>query len=282
MKEFLDIFIFQPKKTERMVVFVLKASFAFCYSIWVYKYLGCNDIIEQITNIDSLNYFLFNGHFILFIFLFLLLYFLFFKFSTTIFSIIGIMSMWILQVAFKFILNVLAFIFSLIAWPKLRSFKYKPFWKIMKDNEPLNDIGYFIKWIFLKAGILKSPEQKIHSSKEASELLKEMKDELIDNRDKVYDKIHTRFILGVLLYVFYFYYLHDNYQKLPYVDNFIFYFCLITILLQLLSYWAYNHSRVLYYVCLLSYRGIHRQDLFSKPLEELLVEFQETEEMSKE
>ncbi len=269
MKEFLDIFIFKPKRTERMIIFVLKVSFAFCYAIWIYKHFGFLDIVDQITSIDKLKYFLFDGHFILFTFLFLLLYFLFFKFSTIVFSMVGMLSMWLVKIASKIVLNILVFALSLIFWPFLREFKYRPFWKIIDTVKPLNDIGNFIKWFFLKIGILKSPEQKIHSSKEAAKLLKEIRTEIIENGDRIYNKIHTRFVFGILLYALYFYYLHPNYN-VSYLDQFIFYFCLITVSLQLLTYWAYNHFRIIYYVYLLGYRDIHRQEIGVKCLEELL------------
>lgn len=269
MKEFLDIFIFKPKRTERMIIFALKVSFTFCYCIWIYKYFGVTDIVEQITNTDKLKYFLFNGHFILFIFLFLLLYFIFFKLSTFIFSFLGVLSMWVIEFILKLGLNVFVFATSLILWPFLRQFKYRPFWKIVDEIKPLYDIGNFIKWFFLKIGILKSPEQKIHSSKEAAKLLKEIRTEIVDNGDRIYNKIHMRFIFGILLYCFYFHYLHPIYNT-PYIDKFIFYFCLITVSIQLFVYWVYNHFRVIYYIYLLGYRDIHHQEVFIKSLSEVL------------
>jgi hypothetical protein len=278
MKEFLDIFIFKPKRTERMIIFILKVSFAFCYSIWTYKYYGHTDIVEQITDINKLKYFLFDGHFILFIFLFLLLYFIFFKFSTILFSASGMLSMWVFQAASRIILNVLAFLLSLIAWPFIRKFNYRPFWKILKNNEPLNQIGGIFKWLFLKAGLLKSPEQRIHSSKEATKLLKEMKIEIIENGDRIYNKMHMRFVFVVLLYIFYFYGVHAWYKSIPHLDGFIYYFCLVVLLLQLLSYWAYNHFRIIYYIFIVAYRDIHRNDVFLIPFTELLdkVEIEKT------
>ncbi len=269
MKEFLDIFIFKPKRTERMIIFVLKASFAFCYAIWIYKYLGFADIVDQITDMAKLKHFLFDGHFILFIFLFLLLYFVFFKFSTVIFSAIGMISMWLANIISKIILNVLVFVLAVIFWLPLKGFKYRPFWKIIDTIKPLNDIGNLIKWVFLKVGVLKSPEQKIHSSKDAAKILKELRAEIVENGDRIYTKIHTRFVFGILLYGLYFYYLHPGYD-VHYVDQFIFYFCLITVFLQLLTYWAYNHFRIIYYIYLLGYRDIHRQEIYMKSLSELL------------
>ncbi len=261
MKEFFDVFIFKPKRTERMVLFVLKVAFAFCYSVWIYKSNGFITIVEDITSWEKLKYFLLDGHFILFIFLFLLLYFLFFKASATVFSIVGVISMGLFIFFSRIILNLIAFAFSLLFWPFIREFLYSPFWKIRKDNEPLQEIGNGLKWFFLKVGVLRSPEQRIHSSKEAVKFLKEMRTEIIDHSERIYSKIHLRFVLGVLLYIFYFYYLSPDYSSVPFLNEFIFYFCLITILLQLLFYWAYNYFRSIYYCCLTAYREIHRSDV---------------------
>jgi hypothetical protein len=281
MKEFLDVFVFKPKKTERMIIFGLKMSFAFCYSIWIYKSFGFKDIVEQITDINKLKYFLFDGHFILFVFLFLLLYSLFFKFSTKLFSLIGKISMWVAHPLLIIILNILTLVVSLIFWPIFRKFLYRPFTKIIDDNEPLTHIQSFIKWFFLKADILTSPEQKIHSSKEASRLLKEIRNELIENGDKIYNNIHTRFMLGLLLYIYYFYNLHPIYENVPYLDKFIFIFCLITILIQLFLYWVYSHFRIIYFLFIWTYRGIHRQDLQVK-LDSLNVLLDGMQSMNKE
>lgn len=244
-----------------MIIFGLKIAFAFCYSIWIYKSFGFKDIIEQITDIDKLKYFLLDGHFILFVFLVLLLYSVFFKLSTRLFSIAGTVSMWLTRPVILILLNVLSLIIYFIAWPFYGKFLYKPYFKLIDENEPLTHMQGLIKWFFLKAEILTSPEQKIHSSKEAARLLKEIRYELIENGDKIYNKIHTRFMLGLLLYIYYFFHLHSIYENVPYLDKFIFIFCLITILIQLFLYWGYSHFRVIYFFFIWMYRGIHKQDL---------------------
>lgn len=272
MKDFLDIFIFKPKKTERIILFILKVAFVVCYAIWIYELCGFVNIVEQITVFEKLKVFILEGHFILFIFLCLLLYFVFYKATVWIFEPIGRVCAFLLSAAVKIFLNALSFVIALIAWPFLKKFIFTIKWKIT-TNDLLEMPIKFFRWLFLKAGLLQTREQKIHSSKRARKMLAEIKTELVENGDRVLSKIHLRFVLTILLYCLYFYKIHDEYEAVPYLDRFIFWFCTINCIIQLIAYWFYIHFRVIYYLNLIMFRGIHREELaVEKAFENVLLE----------
>lgn len=255
-----------------MVIFVLQVLFALTYSVWIYQYFGVADIVGKITDINKLKHFIFNGHCLLFIFLFMLLYFVFFKLLPLIIQVLEELALLVIKVAGVILLNILIFVLAIIFWYKTKTFRYRPFWKISDKNEKnpysfsLKRLGRFYKWVYLKAGILRSPEQKIRSSKEAARMLKEMRKQMIDSAEKVFDRIQTRFIFGMLLYVLYFYSLKADYNFPSFVNDLIFGFCIINSLVQFLAYCFYKNFRISYYFLLIGHRDIHRRDISGSDL----------------
>lgn len=118
MKEILELFIYKPKKTEKIVITSLKLLFALCFTIWAYSLIGVKDITDQVVTLEKLKPFILNGHIILFLFVYYLLYQTFFNYSKYAFSLIGKISYWIMRLAYYLTFSLaLDFIFSLIAWP---------------------------------------------------------------------------------------------------------------------------------------------------------------------
>ncbi len=264
MKEFLDIFIFKPRRTERIIIFSLKVLFATCFSVLIYKRYGKIDIVDQITDLDRLKYFVLDGHLILFAFLFLFLYFLFFKATSLPFRLLGELFIFIVRWSLVIVGNILVLILQIIFFPFFRKWEYKPMrFKFNNDNKELISIPLtkWIKDLFVKAGILKSKKQKIHSSKNIKEALQFLKKELIENKYKMFNKIHDRFILGFLLCLFYTVELHSQYINQPYLKEIVWSFCLLNAMAQLCSFWLYKNVKIIYWFYLMSVRNIHQEEV---------------------
>jgi|SRR6185312_2602561 len=259
MKEFLDIFIFKPKKTERIILFSLKIIFALCYSIWIYKYYALTDLIEVLTNLDKLKIFLVKGLFIPFVFLFLLLYFIFFSISEILFVIVGWLFSKLLYIPFFIALNLLDIFISFILCFFTKKFVYKPFYKIKKFRLNNNGGGIAFRYMFYKVGILKTKHQKFRE-KDRLQKMRELKKILIMDKEKIFYKIYIRFIFAVLLYIFYFFNL-KSILSTPFFDAFIYWFCLVLAILQLTFYILYTKFRTFYFMGIFSFRAMHEYDL---------------------
>jgi hypothetical protein len=267
MKEILELFIYKPKKTERIVITSLKLLFALCFTIWAYCLIGVKNITEQVVTLEKLKPFILNGHIILFLFVYYLLYQLFFYYSRYAFSLIGRISYWVMRLVYYLAFSViLDFVFSLIAWPFIKKFKFK-----LSVTPSIND-GFFaffykrFKWLMHKGKIMRSKEQRMRSSKELSDVIKRMKVILIKGSDEIYNQMHTMFMFTVLFCVFYFFYIKETSQLIPIVDTIVLWACVIIGSFQIFLYWLYTNFRLIYYFYLLIYRGFHKQEVLEKEL----------------
>ncbi len=285
MKELIELFIYKPKKTERIIITCLKLLFALCYTTWAYSLIGVENITDQVVTLEKLKPFILNGHVILFLFVFYLLYQLFFNYSSWVFSLIGKISYLIARIVYYIVFSlIIDFIFSLIAWPFTKQFRFE------LRRKPNIEDGFFafsykfFKKLMHKGKLLKSKEQRVRSSKQLADTMKKMKEVMIEGSEEVFKHIHTVFMFSLLFCVFYFFYIREVASINAVMDKIVLWTCIVIGSFQILLYWLYRNFRLLYYFYLLLYRGFHKQDVLDKELnqymEQLALEIQRQVEES--
>jgi hypothetical protein len=270
MKEVLEILVYKPKKAEKIAVQTLKLLFTFSYTVLLYKLVGITSIVEEFISYDKLKVFIFSGNILLFLMVFYVLYEVFFYYLTGVFSLIGTVSYWIFIVTFFVTLNLLALFFSIIFLFFMQGFKYKPFYKLNMEDGFYEHYSKFFKSFLARKRLLKSKEQRLRSSKELTELMKEIRKVMIDEPKSAFNNLFTNFMFISLWTCYYFIYIKGFYGLPEYVDKIMFVVFLIIGGFQLFLYWIYRNYRVVYKLYLLIYRKTHQREILEKEVSELV------------
>lgn len=198
MKDLLEMFIYKPKKTEKLIIASIKFLFSLCFSIWIFETIGLTDIIQHLTEREKLKLFIFKGYIILFALCFYLLYQVFFNISSYIFAFVASVSYYLFRVALYITGKIFDFLLALIKWPFIKKFNFT-----FKPNVNIYDDGFFsfifkiAKKILVKAELMKSTEQSIISSKKLYNITTLFK-EALANKHIIFNRIHVIFMFSVL------------------------------------------------------------------------------------